>query len=765
MAEHDSNPNHPGNVPGLIDQYRQRHRAWLQQADELVRLREEVRSAAEREALEIVTAARRDVRRIIVEARRELLVLTAQLHAAVDAVDQSAGAPPLPGGDFLLGAVPPAATEAPIAATEDLVKGARREVRAVLDEVRAEIEALAAETQPTFPPPLRTPAGPSPWEAGAPPAFSGPFPEPTFVDSPITESSAAAVATVAPAMQAATAEASAEPWVPASWLHEPGPHAPAEVKPAPVSGRVPEVELSETSAPDAVASELSAEPAPPAEGPVMPAADAAIEPGHVTDLESAVAALSSGHAETISLHADTAADTELAPPAHVFEPVLVEAKHDEDSIWADVPPPAGPGRLGGFEPLRFEPRPAQARDTVRPAEPLGTPASADPAPADTDELRQTAGIFETHAEHSQQLSRVFAASAAESNTARGPARVFVGAFALLGLLALLGTLWYLGSRARTMPEVTAASESEAARPSPPTETAAVPAAETTPAADSSATSLSLTIEARRPSWIRASIDGQDESGRTYQSGEIRQIVGARAVSLRAGDAGAVFVSVNGGPPQALGPNGAPLTRNFSLADIPAGTPAAVTTVADAGQLPAASPVAPAPAPSAVRQTPTVEATAARPSPPATAAAPAVTAARPARGADAPAADAGLSGGRPDLVGAGQHWLDAYQRRDREGMTLAAAENINITDERSVGERFPAAQGGIRRDLDQVELELTGDTALLTARMTERTENTAGGGVAAPYVSRVSQIWVRRNGQWRLADVRIIGEARLSQIVR
>ena len=36
-----------------------------------MRLREEVREAAEREAIEIVTAARRDVRRIIVEARRQ----------------------------------------------------------------------------------------------------------------------------------------------------------------------------------------------------------------------------------------------------------------------------------------------------------------------------------------------------------------------------------------------------------------------------------------------------------------------------------------------------------------------------------------------------------------------------------------------------------------------------------------------------------------------------------------------------------------------
>ena len=97
------------------------------------------------------------------------------------------------------------------------------------------------------------------------------------------------------------------------------------------------------------------------------------------------------------------------------------------------------------------------------------------------------------------------------------------------------------------------------------------------------------------------------------------------------------------------------------------------------------------------------------------------------------------------------------------MAAAGIENVTISDERSLTERFPAWQTGIRRDLDQVELELTGDTALLTARMTERNGDT--GATSAQHVSRVSQIWVRRNGRWRVADVRIMGEGRLNQIVR
>ena len=95
------------------------------------------------------------------------------------------------------------------------------------------------------------------------------------------------------------------------------------------------------------------------------------------------------------------------------------------------------------------------------------------------------------------------------------------------------------------------------------------------------------------------------------------------------------------------------------------------------------------------------------------------------------------------------------------MAPTSTDNIPISDERSVNERFPAWQNSVRRDLDQVELELTGDTALLTSRMTERADGAQGG----EHVSRVSQIWLRRNGRWRLADVRIIGEARLNQIIR
>ena len=58
MAGQDDQRSSPAGmpVPDLIERYRSRRDAWIAQADELARLRDEVRGSAEREAMEIVTA-------------------------------------------------------------------------------------------------------------------------------------------------------------------------------------------------------------------------------------------------------------------------------------------------------------------------------------------------------------------------------------------------------------------------------------------------------------------------------------------------------------------------------------------------------------------------------------------------------------------------------------------------------------------------------------------------------------------------------------
>jgi len=70
-------------IATLIDQYRTRRNAWLAEVEHLAHLRDEVRSAGERETLEIITKARQDARSVIAAARRELLLLTEQLRASL----------------------------------------------------------------------------------------------------------------------------------------------------------------------------------------------------------------------------------------------------------------------------------------------------------------------------------------------------------------------------------------------------------------------------------------------------------------------------------------------------------------------------------------------------------------------------------------------------------------------------------------------------------------------------------------------------------
>ena len=649
-------------------------------------MREEVRQAAEREAIDIVTAARRDVRRIIVEARRELLVLTAQLHAAVDTTDASEL--PLPTFANLLAEPERGRAGDTLDVTRDVVLEARKGVRSVLDEARAEIEALSAEAPGAFAvAPTGMPVAPFDWQGDA------------------------------PADMASRASAAASP------------------------------ESSQAAGRDE----------PRAEGPV-----------HELNLD---AALSSLDFQTRDLPI----------------PTLARLLGTDDGARQAERGEPEPASRAGFEPLSVDTlRLAELRTLLRDAPQAFEPADGDrghvlsadaePSPAaplafDTtprseffDSLPGRAGMTEPidgaeepadsfGAPRVTPPSRLFGDEAGAEAPAPRSARTFIGLFAATGALAVVGTLWWALTRegpeplsAAATPVADASAEATASALPAPESAATAPAA-TAPTAPGT---VALTIEVRRPSWIRAQIDGNEETGRIYQPGETRRISGARSVSIRAGDAGGVFVGVNGAAAEALGPDGRAVTRAFTAA-APLATPAVATDQgANSASAPPVAPasIVPADAPLPGR----------RPDPRTPpSATPTAATSPPAEVAPAP----GVSGARPDLVAAGQQWLDAYQRRDREAMATTGSENITVSDERSVAERFPAWQGNVRRDLDQVELELVGDNAILTARMTEQ----ADGGRGGEHISRVSQRWQRQNGRWRLADVRIIGEARLNQIIR
>jgi hypothetical protein len=467
-------------VPGLLDHYRQRHRAWLAQADELIRLRGEVRVAAEREAVEIVTAARRDVRRIVVEARRELLVLTAQLHASVEAADQSAAASPMPEPAIAQLSADP--TPGILGDTRDLVRGARRDVRSVLDEARAEIDALIADA---------------------------PVPVPVRVrDSSTTH--AAAQRPSAPNAAAAPTMSLGRDGV----LE--GPTARVEISPrTPLTRR--EAEL------DSEALLRLATPHSATTAPGFAAVTLAEHPtarhGEVVDVEDhdslgplpTVASLTERHEPN-------------APDTHVVDPDILDRPVDDEWLAGHV-------------------QPVRTADASRMEIRVPSP--------EADALTHQA--FDAHAEHSDYLSGVFASADTEQASELGGSRRsrFVQVAAAAGVVLLAGVFWWQRPGSTPVTQESRATEQTAA-----SATAAAPEP-TRPVVDDS---LSLVIEARRAAWIRATIDGQEEVGRMYRAGETRQIVGARSVAIRAGDAGAVYVSIDGSGATSLGDSGAVITR-------------------------------------------------------------------------------------------------------------------------------------------------------------------------------------------------------------
>ena len=99
---------------------------------------------------------------------------------------------------------------------------------------------------------------------------------------------------------------------------------------------------------------------------------------------------------------------------------------------------------------------------------------------------------------------------------------------------------------------------------------------------------------------------------------------------------------------------------------------------------------------------------------------------------------------------------------------AISAQVSVADDRGEKERLPRGLPGVRRSLDDVNfrvIETTGDRkeAMLTARMTERMDNSAAGQMATA-VSYVAHMWTQQNGTWNLHHVRIVSASTLSRAV-
>jgi hypothetical protein len=302
--------------------------------------------------------------------------------------------------------------------------------------------------------------------------------------------------------------------------------------------------------------------------------------------------------------------------------------------------------------------------------------------------------------------------------------------------AAVGTVVFFASGGRGRAASPAAPESlrseraearDVATPPPPA-AAAAPAA----LQQRDPSLLSLAIEVRRPAWIRTTIDGRADEGRVFKVGENRTVTAKEMVVMRAGDAGAVLVSVNGAQPRVLGPDGQVITRRFANAAAARPKPAVLQADAEPEPTPAApnGPPAAMPTPAADVGTTGTRDTAAPPS---------------------------VAVAEREILRATQQWFEAYFAGNGEAMRSIATPDFAMVDERGDGQRLPATARAVERGLQEVRIEVAGDAAVISARLTERTNVN---GQVREYVSLVSGVWVRSDGNWRLMGVRFIDPARI-----
>jgi hypothetical protein len=88
---------------------------------------------------------------------------------------------------------------------------------------------------------------------------------------------------------------------------------------------------------------------------------------------------------------------------------------------------------------------------------------------------------------------------------------------------------------------------------------ALPAAATT-----TGDQLTVAINAKRPCWVSATVDGRKTIDRLLQAGEQQTVTVKREMVLTAGDASAIALQFNGADARTLGKTGEVVTARFNL---------------------------------------------------------------------------------------------------------------------------------------------------------------------------------------------------------
>lgn len=118
--------------------------------------------------------------------------------------------------------------------------------------------------------------------------------------------------------------------------------------------------------------------------------------------------------------------------------------------------------------------------------------------------------------------------------------------------------------------------------------------------------------------------------------------------------------------------------------------------------------------------------------------------------EAPPARPDASGGstaEAQILAADRQWFDAYYRGDQAAMGRLTTTGFAMADARGAAQKAPPGSPP-HRVLQDVRVDVHGDGAVLSGRMIER------GGEGREHESFLSEVWVRREGRWRLLGVRL-----------
>lgn len=241
------------------------------------------------------------------------------------------------------------------------------------------------------------------------------------------------------------------------------------------------------------------------------------------------------------------------PPTVVFDPPLTPAPPRETPPPAvapppppaavPVPPPPAPEQITARESTHIEPASIEA-PRIEPPPPFV------PAPATTEATRIPAALATD------------APVASRTSTPRSLAPwAAVAAAVIIGAAVLAMKPW--ASRPSEPTESAAVTSPSTAAAPAPDAAPARPDNAPAPAASSGTHAMQAELVADRRVWVRVVADGEKLVERELAAGTRVPITADRAIVIRAGDAGAVHLRLNGADRGALGRDAEVLTRTFT----------------------------------------------------------------------------------------------------------------------------------------------------------------------------------------------------------